>query len=86
MGVKGYTGLLDSLSAYTREEVSTVYCSKFKVGFECFKQYKFDKLRPVIPIQLKRFDYDWEKDRRMMHKDYFEFPDQLNIEPFILGR
>lgn len=33
-------------------------------------------------IQLKRFDYDWETNQALKFDDYFEFPIELNVEPF----
>ena len=34
-------------------------------------------------IQLKRFDYDWESNKSLKFDDYFEFPRQLNVSPYI---
>jgi ubiquitin carboxyl-terminal hydrolase 9/24 len=42
----------------------------------------FKKLPPVLAIQLKRFDYDWERETPIKFNDYFEFPRELNMEPY----
>lgn len=35
-----------------------------------------------LAIQLKRFDYDWERECPIKFNDYFEFPRELDMEPF----
>ena len=37
------------------------------------------KLPPVLAIQLKRFDYDWERECAIKFNDYFEFPPYLHM-------
>ncbi len=46
------------------------------------KRMCFKKLPPVLAIQLKRFDYDWERETPIKFNDYFEFPRELNMEPY----
>jgi ubiquitin carboxyl-terminal hydrolase 9/24 len=31
---------------------------------------------------LKRFDYDWERETPIKFNDYFEFPRELDMEPY----
>lgn len=40
------------------------------------------KLPPFLAIQLKRFDYDWERECAIKFNDYFEFPRELDMEPY----
>jgi ubiquitin carboxyl-terminal hydrolase 9/24 len=40
------------------------------------------KLPPYLAIQLKRFDYDWERECAIKFNDYFEFPRELDMEPY----
>lgn len=40
------------------------------------------KLPPVLAIQLKRFEYDYERDCAIKFNDYFEFPRELDMEPY----
>lgn len=36
----------------------------------------------LLVIQLKRFDYDWERNRALKFDDYFRFPKVLDMEPY----
>lgn len=40
------------------------------------------KLPPVLAIQLKRFEYDFERVCAIKFNDYFEFPRELDMEPY----
>lgn len=40
------------------------------------------KLPPVLAIQLKRFEYDYERVCAIKFNDYFEFPRVLDMEPY----
>ena len=46
------------------------------------KRTCFKKLPPILAIQLKRFDYDWERETPIKFNDYFEFPRELDMEPY----
>ncbi|CAH8591205.1 unnamed protein product [Dicrocoelium dendriticum] len=41
-----------------------------------------DRLPLVLVIQLKRFDYDWDKGIAIKFNDYFEFPRELDMRPY----
>lgn len=43
------------------------------------------KLPTVLAIQLKRFDYDWERECAIKFNDYFEFPRELDMEPYTVA-
>ena len=43
------------------------------------------KLPPILVIQLKRFDYDLERLCLIKFNDYFEFPRELDMEPYTVG-
>lgn len=40
------------------------------------------KLPPILAIQLKRFEYDFERVCAIKFNDYFEFPRNLDMEPY----
>lgn len=40
------------------------------------------KLPPVLAIQLKRFEYDYERVCAIKFNDYFEFPRVLDMDPY----
>lgn len=46
------------------------------------KRLCLNKLPPVLVIQLKRFEYDFEKVCAIKFNDYFEFPRELDVEPY----
>ncbi len=43
------------------------------------------KLPPILVIQLKRFDYDYERECAIKFNDYFEFPRDLDMEPYTVA-
>lgn len=46
------------------------------------KRTCFKTLPSILVIQLKRFDYDWEHETPIKFNDYFEFPRELDMEPY----
>lgn len=46
------------------------------------KRLVIKKLPKVLAIQLKRFDYDWERESAIKFNDYFEFPREFDMEPY----
>ena len=41
------------------------------------------KLKEAIILNLKfRFDYDWEREIAVKSNEYFEFPRELDMEPY----
>lgn len=43
------------------------------------------KLPPVLAIQLKRFEYDYERVCAIKFNDYFEFPLVLDMETYTVS-
>lgn len=43
------------------------------------------KLPPILAIQLKRFEYDYERVCPIKFNDYFEFPRILDMEPYTVS-
>ncbi|UJR08730.1 hypothetical protein I4U23_012987 [Adineta vaga] len=66
--------LLDGPNAY--------HCEKCDKKVNTVKRTCFKRLPPVLAIQLKRFDYDWERETPIKFNDYFEFPRELDMEPY----
>ncbi|CAF3941595.1 unnamed protein product, partial [Rotaria sp. Silwood2] len=66
--------LLDGPNAY--------FCEKCNKKVDTIKRTCFKKLPPILAIQLKRFDYDWERETPIKFNDYFEFPRELDMEPY----
>ena len=59
--------------------------SCFAHQVDTVKRTCIKKLPPTLCIQLKRFDYDWERECAIKFNDYFEFPRQLDMEPYTGG-
>ncbi|KAK4293168.1 hypothetical protein Pmani_034115 [Petrolisthes manimaculis] len=49
------------------------------------KRICLKKLPPIMAIQLKRFDYDWERECSIKFNDYFEFPRELDMDPYTVA-
>ena len=67
--------LLDGENAYNCEQCNE---KRSAIKRTCIK-----KLPKYLCIQLKRFDYDWESNRSLKFDDYFEFPRQLDVAPYM---
>lgn len=62
------------------KNVTFLFCCYFQVV--TIKRLCVRKLPPVLAIQLKRFEYDYERDCAIKFNDYFEFPRELDMEPY----
>lgn len=59
--------------------------SEHMIGFlqvVTVKRLCVKKLPPILGIQLKRFEYDFERVCAIKFNDYFEFPRLLDMEPY----
>jgi len=78
--------LKESLEQYVIGELlegpNAYHCEKCDKKVDTVKRTCFKKLPPILGIQLKRFDYDWERETPIKFNDYFEFPRELDMEPF----
>lgn len=43
----------------------------------------FQEFPPVLELQLKRFDYDFQRDVMVKINDRYEFPDELDLDRFL---
>lgn len=44
---------------------------------------EFLSFPPVLMIQLRRFEHDWEKNRNIKINDYFEYPKEIDLTPYL---
>jgi ubiquitin C-terminal hydrolase len=58
-------------------------CSKCKQKADATKGVALNTVPYILSLQLKRFTYDWELDRRVKLDDRVEFPLLLDIAPFL---
>uniref|UniRef100_A0A8C2K255 ubiquitinyl hydrolase 1 n=1 Tax=Cyprinus carpio TaxID=7962 RepID=A0A8C2K255_CYPCA len=61
------------------------HCEKCNKKVDTVKRLLIKKFPPVLAIQLKRFDYDWERECAIKFNDYFEFPRELDMEPYTVA-
>lgn len=86
--------LLEGADAYHCDKCDKKVClicwkMRFFLKLICFisqvvtvKRLCVRKLPPVLAIQLKRFEYDYERVCAIKFNDYFEFPRELDMEPY----
>ena len=84
--VRNHRNLHESLDQYVRPDLldgqNAYFCEQCQAKVTAIKRLCVRNLPPVLVIQLKRFDYDWERECATKFNDYFEFPRQLDMEPY----
>ncbi|ELV09214.1 putative ubiquitin carboxyl-terminal hydrolase FAF-Y [Tupaia chinensis] len=87
--IRNHQSLLDSLEQYIKgdllEGANAYHCEKCDKKVDTVKRLLIKKLPCVLTIQLKRFDYDWERECAIKFNDYFEFPRKLDMEPYTVA-
>ncbi|OWF40886.1 probable ubiquitin carboxyl-terminal hydrolase FAF-X isoform X2 [Mizuhopecten yessoensis] len=84
--IRNHQNLLESLEQYVKgdllEGANAYKCEKCNKKVDTVKRLVIKKLPKVLAIQLKRFDYDWERESAIKFNDYFEFPREIDMEPY----
>ncbi|XP_064639618.1 probable ubiquitin carboxyl-terminal hydrolase FAF-X isoform X3 [Lineus longissimus] len=84
--IRNQQNLLESLEQYVKgdllEGANAYMCEKCGKKVDTVKRMCIKRLPPMLAIQLKRFDYDWERECAVKFNDYFEFPRELEMEPY----
>nr|XP_055125663.1 probable ubiquitin carboxyl-terminal hydrolase FAF-Y isoform X3 [Symphalangus syndactylus] len=87
--IRNHQNLLDSLEQYVKgdllEGANAYHCEKCDKKVDTVKRLLIKKLPRVLAIQLKRFDYDWERECAIKFNDYFEFPRELDMGPYTVA-
>ncbi|XP_068125954.1 ubiquitin carboxyl-terminal hydrolase 9X isoform X1 [Hyperolius riggenbachi] len=87
--IRNHQNLLDSMEQYVKgdllEGANAYHCEKCNKKVDTVKRLLIKKLPPVLAIQLKRFDYDWERECAIKFNDYFEFPRELDMGPYTVA-
>ncbi|KAK6644525.1 hypothetical protein RUM43_000792 [Polyplax serrata] len=87
--IRNHSSLLDSLEQYVKGEIlegaDAYHCDKCNKKVVTVKRPCVKKLPPVLAIQLKRFDYDYERECAIKFNDYFEFPRDLDMDPYTVS-
>lgn len=86
LNVKGLKGLADSFKDYIATETldgENKYDAE-KFGLQVAqKGVVFQSLPNVLHLQLKRFDYDFEADFMVKVNDRYEFPESIDLAPYV---
>ncbi|XP_059175144.1 probable ubiquitin carboxyl-terminal hydrolase FAF-X isoform X4 [Physella acuta] len=84
--IRNHANLFESLEQYVKGDLlegeNAYHCEKCNKKVDTVKRLVIRKLPKILAIQLKRFDYDWERECAIKFNDYFEFPKELNMEPY----
>ncbi|XP_011304639.1 probable ubiquitin carboxyl-terminal hydrolase FAF-X [Fopius arisanus] len=87
--IRNHSNLLDSLEQYVKGELlegaDAYHCDKCNKKVVTVKRLCVKKLPPILAIQLKRFEYDFERVCAIKFNDYFEFPRDLDMEPYTVN-
>lgn len=87
--IRNYSNLHDSLEQYVKGDLlegdNAYLCEKCDKKVDTVKRICLKKLPPILAIQLKRFDYDWERETSIKFNDYFEFPRELDMNPYTVA-
>lgn len=67
------------------EGADAYHCEKCAKKVVTVKRLCVKKLPPILGIQLKRFEYDFERVCAIKFNDYFEFPRDLDMEPYTVS-
>ncbi|OXA44900.1 putative ubiquitin carboxyl-terminal hydrolase FAF [Folsomia candida] len=87
--VRSHSNLANSLEQYVKGELlegaDAYHCERCNKKVATVKRLCVKRLPPVLAIQLKRFEYDYEQGSPVKFNDYFEFPRKLNMEPYTVA-
>ncbi|XP_067634379.1 probable ubiquitin carboxyl-terminal hydrolase FAF isoform X3 [Eurosta solidaginis] len=87
--IRNHSSLTESLEQYVKGELlegaDAYHCDKCDKKVVTIKRLCVRKLPPVLAIQLKRFEYDYERVCAIKFNDYFEFPRVLDMEPYTVS-
>ncbi|KAF1848153.1 cysteine proteinase [Cucurbitaria berberidis CBS 394.84] len=86
LNVSGNKNLDDSFKDYIQVETMDGENKYFAEGFglqDAKKGVIFESFPPVLHLQLKRFEYDFQRDAMMKVNDRYEFPEIWDAAPYL---
>lgn len=86
LNVKGCKSLEDSFKRYVDVETmdgENKYMAEGHGLQDACKGVSFESFPPVLHLQLKRFEYDMQRDTMVKINDHHVFPDQINLNSFL---
>ncbi|KAI8369997.1 hypothetical protein BD560DRAFT_397327 [Blakeslea trispora] len=85
LNVKGCKSLSESFQRYVEPEIldgDNKYMAEGHGLQDACKGVSFESFPPVLHLQLKRFEYDMQRDTMVKINDHHVFPDQINLNEF----
>lgn len=86
MNVKNLKGLEESFKNYIEIELmngENQYAAQDHGLQDAEKGVIFESFPPVLHLQLKRFEYDFNYDQLVKINDRYEFPETIDVSPFL---
>ena len=86
MNVKGCRGLVESFDQYVEVELlekENAYRAEQYGLQDARKGSRFLTFPLILQLQLKRFEYNFERDMNVKVNDRFEFPTTLDLSPYL---
>ncbi|SSD60241.1 related to Ubiquitin carboxyl-terminal hydrolase 15 [Saccharomycodes ludwigii] len=86
LNVKGLKGLKNSFENYIEVEMldgENQYAAEGYGLQDAKKGVVFQSFPPILHLQLKRFEYDFQYDRLIKINDKYEFPDSIDLSPYL---
>ncbi|KAG1672785.1 hypothetical protein FOA52_002773 [Chlamydomonas sp. UWO 241] len=83
LDIKGCANVLESFARYVDVETLSgpnQYVAEGHGLQDAHKGVLFESLPPVLQLQLKRFEYDVQRDAMTKINDRYEFPDELDLD------
>ncbi|KAL8284094.1 hypothetical protein RQP46_004843 [Phenoliferia psychrophenolica] len=86
LNVKGFKGVEESFKNYIEIETLEGENKYNAEGFglqDAKKGVIFESFPPVLHLQLKRFEYDFQRDQNIKINDRYEYPLEIDLEPYL---
>ncbi|GEQ67335.1 hypothetical protein JCM33374_g999 [Metschnikowia sp. JCM 33374] len=87
LNVKGFRNVQESFKNYIEIEMldgENKYQAGEEYGYQDAKKgVVFESFPPVLHLQLKRFEYDFTVDDLVKIDDFYEFPDNIDLRPYL---
>lgn len=86
LNIKNFKNLQESFDNYIEMELmngENQYAAQDYGLQDAQKGVIFESFPPVLHLQLKRFEYDFNYDQMVKVNDKYEFPETIDLSPFV---
>ena len=84
--VQNKKNIYESLDAFTEGELmngdNCIFCEHCNKKFPAIKSQSFNKLPRILMFVLKRFEFNYDKMKKIKINDYYEFPLELDMNKY----